>query len=115
MKLNSISGLTCQVADLDRTVAFYESLGFRTGKREASQATCYVNWFWITFVATDGPVETGAGPVTHIRVDDIGQAYQEVPEAGYNPDAEPAKRAGGGTEFALRDPDGYRLVLFHKK
>jgi catechol 2,3-dioxygenase-like lactoylglutathione lyase family enzyme len=115
MKLSSISGLTCQVADLDRTVAFYESLGFRTGKRDADQATCYVNWFWITFVATEGPVEAGAGPATHIKVDDIDQAYQDVLAAGHKPDGEPAKRAGGGTEFVLRDPDGYLLVLFHKK
>ena len=33
MKLASIAGVTCQSADLDRTVAFYEGLGFRLAKQ----------------------------------------------------------------------------------
>lgn len=37
MKLASISGITQHSADLDRTVAFYESLGFRVGKRDEKQ------------------------------------------------------------------------------
>jgi catechol 2,3-dioxygenase-like lactoylglutathione lyase family enzyme len=115
MKLASVSGLTCQCADLDRTVAFYESLGFRLGKRDDKQATLYVNWFWMTFSAADGPVEPGLGPVIQIKVDDIQQAYEEVVAAGHKPEGEPAKRAGGGSEFSLNDPDGYRLVLFYKK
>lgn len=115
MKLASVSGLTCQVADLDRTVAFYESLGFRVGKRDAGQATCYVNWFWITFTLGEGAVAEPADPAVHIKVENIDDAYRELLAAGHKPDREPGKRLGGGTEFSLRDPDGYQLVLFHKK
>lgn len=115
MKLASISGLTCLSADLDRTVAFYESLGFRVGKRDEKQATLYVNWFWITFTAADGPIEPGSASAVHIKVDDIQQAHAELVAAGHKPAGEPAKRAGGGLEFELADPDGYRLVLFSKK
>lgn len=115
MKLASISGLTCQSADLDRTVAFYESLGFRIGKRENDQVTLYVNWFWVTFVATDGPIDPGTASAVHIKVDDIQEAHAEIIAAGYKPAGEPTKRAGGGSEFELADPDGYRLVLFYKK
>lgn len=115
MKLNSVSGITCKVADLDRTVAFYESLGFRVGKRDENQATCYVNWFWTTFQVADAPFEVGVGPDVHLKVDNIDDAYQEVVAAGHKPEGEPAPRAGGGKEFVLLDPDGYRLVLFYKK
>ncbi|WP_194908448.1 VOC family protein [Catenulispora rubra] len=115
MKLASISGLTCQSADLDRTVAFYETLGFRIGKREDNQVTLYVNWFWVTFAATDGPIAPGTATAVHIKVDDIQEAHAEVVAAGYKSAGEPAKRAGGGLEFELADPDGYRLVLFYKK
>ncbi|MEY9870595.1 catechol 2,3-dioxygenase-like lactoylglutathione lyase family enzyme [Streptacidiphilus sp. MAP12-33] len=115
MKLSSVSGLTCQVADLDRTVAFYESLGFRIGKRDAEQATCYVNWFWITFTAAEGPVEAPSGPTVHLKVENIEEAHQGLLDAGHKPESEPAKRSGGGTEFSLLDPDGYRLVFFFKK
>ena len=115
MKLASISGLTCQSADLDRTVAFYESIGFRLGKRDEKQATLYVNWFWVTFTAADGPVDPGTAAQLHIKVEDIQQAHEELVAAGYKPAGEPAKRAGGGLEFELTDPDGYRLVFFYKK
>ncbi|SEL36822.1 VOC family protein [Streptacidiphilus jiangxiensis] len=116
MKLSSVSGLTCPVADLDRTVAFYESLGFRVGKRDDAQATCYVNWFWITFTATDGgPVPTPSGPAVHIKVEDLQAAHQSLIDAGHTPASEPVKRPGGGTQFSLLDPDGYELVLFFKK
>lgn len=115
MKLASIAGVTCQSADLDRTVAFYEGLGFRLGKRDEKQATLYVNWFWIIFTAADGPVDPGTASAVHIKVDDIQQAYDELVAAGHKPAGEPAKRSGGGMEFELADPDGYRLVFFFKK
>jgi catechol 2,3-dioxygenase-like lactoylglutathione lyase family enzyme len=115
MKLASVSGLTCLSADLDRTVAFYEGLGFRLGKRDEQQATLYVNWFWVTFTATDGAVDPGTSTAVHLKVDDIQQAYEELVAAGHKPAGEPAKRAGGGLEFELADPDGYRLVFFYKK
>ena len=115
MKLSSISGLTCQVADLDRAVAFYESLGFRVGKRDTEQATCYVNWFWITLTTAQGPAEVPTGPVVHLKVEDIDEAYRDLLAAGHKPESEPAARPGGVTQFSLRDPDGYQLVLFFKK
>lgn len=115
MKLVSISGLTCECADLDRTVAFYESLGFRFGKRDEKEATVYVNWFSIVFSAADGPITPGTGPVIQVKVADIQDAYDTVVAAGHKPAGEPAKRAGGGSEFELADPDGYRLVFFYKK
>jgi catechol 2,3-dioxygenase-like lactoylglutathione lyase family enzyme len=115
MKLASIAGVTCQSADLDRTVAFYEGLGFRLGKRDEKQATLYVNWFWIIFTYHPGPVDPGTASAIHIKVDDVQQAYDELVAAGHKPVGEPAKRIGGGMEFELADPDGYRLVFFFKK
>lgn len=50
MKISSISGLTYPVKDLARTAGFYENLGFRPGKRDDHQLTCYVNWFWAVTV-----------------------------------------------------------------
>jgi catechol 2,3-dioxygenase-like lactoylglutathione lyase family enzyme len=110
VKLNSISGVSCFVKDLDETAEFYEGLGFRIGKREPDRLTCYVNWFWMTFVAEDRGEQN-----THIKVDDLDECYQEVVAQGHTPDGEPRKSPGGGREFTLRDPDGYKLVFFAKK
>jgi catechol 2,3-dioxygenase-like lactoylglutathione lyase family enzyme len=126
LKLNSISGITCYVKDLRRTAEFYEILGFRRGNEAPGRVTCYVNWFWVTFVAQDhetGPAlqkevqlpGEGAGLFTYIKVDDVDEAYQGVLAAGMKPDGEPQKRPSGNREFILHDPDGYKLVFFQKK
>jgi catechol 2,3-dioxygenase-like lactoylglutathione lyase family enzyme len=118
MKVNSISGITCQVEDLSRTAAFYEAIGFRRGKEEPDRVTFYVNWFFMTFIAQDRDAEhpaKGAGMVTYIKVDDIDGFYEDVLAAGMEPDSEPEVRTKGSREFVLRDPDGYQLAFFYKK
>ncbi len=51
MKIKSVSGITCYVKNLNKTVAFYETLGFETKKKDADHAALYSNWFWIDFLA----------------------------------------------------------------
>jgi catechol 2,3-dioxygenase-like lactoylglutathione lyase family enzyme len=126
MKLNSISGVIGYASDLERTATFYESLGFRMGKRDAAHLTCYVNWFWVTFIAADqeddpelrkeaAAAHRGAGLLLYVKVDDLDEYYAGVVANGMKPSTiEPRKRAGN-REFVLRDPDGYRLVFFEKK
>jgi catechol 2,3-dioxygenase-like lactoylglutathione lyase family enzyme len=126
MKVDSISGVTCYVKDLARTADFYETIGFRRGKEESDRATFYVNWFFVTFIAQDreededlrkeaeAPVK-GAGMSVSIKVDNIADFHQAVVAQGMNPEGEPERTPSGNREFALRDPDGYRLVFFQKK
>jgi catechol 2,3-dioxygenase-like lactoylglutathione lyase family enzyme len=119
IKLNSISGITCSVKDLGRTAEFYGALGFRRGNSADGRLTCYVNWFWITFVEQDGDgalvADNGQGLATCIKVDSADETYQALLAAGLKPDGEPGKRASGNREFTLRDPDGYQLIFFSKK
>lgn len=118
MKINSISGLVYQVSDLDKTIEFYQSLGFRMGKREENEATCYVNWFWVRFVASEGEdASAGAaepGPTLYLKVDDIDDCYGALVASGHHPSTEPRKRRGGTREFLLDDPDGNTLAFFAK-
>lgn len=118
MKLNSISGVTHHVKDLEASATFYESLGFRIGKREPYQVSCYVNWFWINLVPADaaiGPAERGVGISVHAKVDDLDEFYQGVLDLKLEPSTEPNSPAKGVREFTLADPDGYALVFFEKK
>ena len=125
MKPKSISGIGCYVQDLDKTIEFYESLGFRAGKRTENAAVFYVNWFWLEFVSA--PQETkeefkseaqaerkGAGIYINVNVDDVDEFYQSVVDAGLSPSSEPRDWPYGRREFVLRDPDGYKLVFFEK-
>jgi catechol 2,3-dioxygenase-like lactoylglutathione lyase family enzyme len=126
MKINSISGVSCYVDDLDRTAEFYEALGFRLGDRDSERLTCYVNWFWVTFMAQDAETDPerkkeatrsdkGAGVFLHMKVDNIDDFYEAVIAHGMTPTNTPRKVAKGNREFELRDPDGYKLVFFAKK
>jgi catechol 2,3-dioxygenase-like lactoylglutathione lyase family enzyme len=122
MKVNSIAGVTCHVNDLARTADFYETIGFRRGKEESDRATFYVNWFFVTFVAQDREEDKdaaastkGAGMSVYIKVDDIADYHKSVVAQGMKPEGEPGRAPSGNREFALRDPDGYRLVFFQKK
>lgn len=125
MKLNSISGLVFYVDDLDKTIKFYETLGFRIGKRTEQIATCYVNWFWIDFVSAPKEDKTefqkeahaeqkGAGQFLYVKVDNVDEYYKGVLELGLEPSGEPKDWPWGRREFVLRDPDGYKLVFFEK-
>jgi catechol 2,3-dioxygenase-like lactoylglutathione lyase family enzyme len=115
MKISSISGLVYRVRDLDTTVSFYESLGFRIGKREDDQATCYVNWFWVRFVEDSGRAGgSEPGPTLYLKVDDIDDFYGAVVANGHLPSTEPRKQRSGSREFLLDDPDGNTLAFFAK-
>ena len=115
MKISSISGLVYPASDLDKTVEFYEALGFRLGKRDDHQVTCYVNWFWVTFT-THHPegVAPGCGPTLYLKVDNIDDTYGAVLAQGLTPSTEPRKDRSGRREFVLLDPDGNRLAFFAK-
>lgn len=114
MKLNSISGITYRVKDLQASVRFYENLGFRMGKQDEQHATCYVNWFWVDLVVS-GDAAGDAATSLYIKVDSVDECYQDVTAQGMKPAGEPEKKASGNREFMLRDPDGHQLVFFEKK
>lgn len=53
MSIKSVSGISCYVKDLKRTVKFYEALGFDFKKTDTNYAIAYSNWFWIDFLAIE--------------------------------------------------------------
>jgi catechol 2,3-dioxygenase-like lactoylglutathione lyase family enzyme len=114
MKISSISGLVYPVRDLDRTAEFYEQLGFRLGKRDDHQLTCYVNWFWLTFTTEPDQAGPGGDTTLYLKVEDIDDFYGAVLAQELHPETEPRKTRSGRREFLLLDPDGNRLAFFAK-
>ena len=126
MKIKSVSGITCYVKNLNKTVKFYETLGFETKKKEADHATLYSNWFWIDFLViakneraafTKGADLTnkGAGVFLYLSVDDVDESHKSLLAKGLKPSTKPQDQSWGNREFMLRDPDGYNLVIFKRK
>lgn len=115
MKPKSISALAYKVVDMDKTIAFYESLGFRIDKKNDRFAIAYVNWFSAEFHLTndidDSPKD---GPLVLVSVD-IDEFYKGAIAAGHTPESELQKTDFGRREFSVRDPNGYLMVFFEKK
>jgi catechol 2,3-dioxygenase-like lactoylglutathione lyase family enzyme len=115
MKPKSVSALVYKVVDIDKTVAFYESLGFRIADNDGHIAKAYLNWFSLEFHLAgdidDGPKD---GPMVLVSVD-LDEFHQAAVAAGHKVVYGPEKTFGGRREFALRDPNGYLMVFFEKK
>jgi catechol 2,3-dioxygenase-like lactoylglutathione lyase family enzyme len=115
MKPKSISALVYKVVDIDKTVAFYEGLGFRVSSNDGRIAVVYVNWFSAEFhLANDIDDKPKDGPLVLVSVD-LKAFYDGAIAAGYKPESELQPTVNGRTEFSLRDPNGYLMVFFEKK
>ena len=126
MRMKSVAGVTCYVKDLNETAQFYETLGFEIKKRELSYLTIYLNWFWMNFVLISKEEKPefqkeatlsnkGAGVFLYISVENVDEAYNDLVAKGLKPSSEPRDWPWGNREFVIRDPDGYKLVIFKRK
>ncbi|MBI2032558.1 MAG: VOC family protein [Candidatus Levybacteria bacterium] len=126
MKIKSVSGIVCYVKDLNKSAKFYEALGFEIKKKDSDHIAVYSNWFWIDFIPADkenkpefkkeAKLESkGAGLYLYLSVDDVDEFYKDLISKGLKPSSEPRDWPWGNKEFVIRDPDGYKLVIFKRK
>jgi lactoylglutathione lyase len=120
---------TCyRILDIDRSVAFYEALGFEERRRAPirDEAT---NVFMS--LPDDGPeprleltynhgreepyeIGTGYGHIA-IGTDDLDGTLARLGELGIEPEKPPyTVREGGNRLCFVRDPDGYRIELLER-
>ena len=115
---------TCyRIGDIDRSVAFYEALGFEeTGRIPIRDEA--INVFMgfegdgprleLTFnIGRKEPYEIGTG-YGHIAVtvDDLDAVLEKLALAGIEPEKPPYTVAVDGPRLCfVRDPDGYRVEL----
>ena len=120
---------TCyRVTDPERSVAFYEALGFEK-RRELPIRDEAVNYFLgipghespeleltYNFETPEGGYElgTGYGHVA-VTVDDLDAALGRLAEKGIEPERPPyTVREGGSRICFVRDPDGYRVEIIER-
>ena len=120
---------TCyRITDIDRSVAFYEALGFEERKRAPirDEATnVFMNLpedgdeprLELTFNhGRTEPYELGTG-YGHIAVttEDLDRTLRRLAEQGIEPEREPYRvREGGSRLCFVRDPDGYRIEIIER-
>ena len=120
---------TCyRILEIDRSVAFYEALGFEE-KRRAPIRDEAVNVFMglpedgdeprleLTFnIGREEPYEIGTG-YGHIAITtaDLDATLERLAVQGIDPERPPyTVREGGSRLCFVRDPDGYRIEIIER-
>jgi len=117
---------TCyRVGEIDRSVAFYEAIGFEERRRKqiGDDAT---NVFMglpgdgdrleLTYNhgVSEYDIGDGYGHIA-LAVDDLDAAVARLAEKGIEPEKPPYRaRKGGSLICFVRDPDGYRIELIER-
>ena len=118
---------TCyRVFDLERSVGFYERLGFEEMRRMPigdNATNCFMGLpgdgarLELTFnhdQAEPYEIGTGYGHIA-ITVDDLDSTLERLAEQGIEPERAPYRvREGGSRICFVRDPDGYRIELIER-
>ena len=117
---------TCyRITDIDRSVAFYEALGFEDRRRMPIRDEA-INVFMglpgdadrleltYNFGVDSYELGTGYGHIA-VSVDDIDETLGRLKEQDIEPEREPYRvREGGSRICFVRDPDGYRIELIDR-
>ena len=117
---------TCyRITDIDRSVAFYEALGFEERRRMPIREEA-INVFMglpgdadkleltYNFGVDSYELGTGYGHIA-VGVDDLAATLVRLKEQGIEPEREPYRvREGGSLLCFVRDPDGYRIELIDR-
>ncbi|WP_068426233.1 VOC family protein [Piscicoccus intestinalis] len=105
-----INAVTLVTADMARSAAFYESLGFETAYRSDEFTTfrCGRSFLNVQLDPAWRPAEPVWGRAI-IWVADVDAVHRRAVAAGHSPETEPADAPWGERYFHLRDPDGHEL------
>jgi len=126
MTPKEINALVMYVLDTAKSVAFYERLGFEVVRNEKGHGTVRLKEFELSFhdqqeedkpeFRDDALAEPkGTGLYIYAEVGDVDAYFKTLMEKGVKTSSEPKDWPWGAREFALRDPDGYKLVFYTEK
>jgi catechol 2,3-dioxygenase-like lactoylglutathione lyase family enzyme len=110
--IERISAVTLLCADMARSVAFYDALGFELlyGGPDAEFTSFRVGEGFLNVQLERGGAATRPlwGRIV-FWVDDVDAMHRRALEAAFAPETSPADAPWGERYFHLRDPDGHEL------
>ena len=109
-------------SDLEQTARFYGELGFDAGK-SADGVRVKLGNFTLAFVDENktpikkeaGARPKGLGVFTYVEVENVDEYFKSLKEKGVKTSSEPHDWPWGKREFAVKDPDGYKLIFYSPK
>jgi catechol 2,3-dioxygenase-like lactoylglutathione lyase family enzyme len=120
-----VAGVILLVDNIEKSVAFYEKLGFITSKEVPGTATTLkLGDFWLELLHKSKVVSEeygedvesphkGAGLYLQIQVDDTDAFYDTVTKNEIVPSGIPKNYPWNQREFIIIDPDGYKIAFFN--
>ena len=116
---NKIYSILFYASDLSKTLEFYKKLGFSAELSEGTVRVAFDN-VKLAFVDENkteikkesGMKPKGLGVFTYVKVDNVDEYYKSLVEKGIHTPSEPKDWPWGKREFAVKDPDGYKLIFF---
>lgn len=104
--------------NLSKTAEFYKSLGFDIKKDETTVRIIFGD-YRLAFmdegsstIKVDTRDPKGVGIFIYFEVDNVDSYYQDLKEKNISTSSEPKSWPWGKREFAVKDPDGYKLIFF---
>lgn len=110
------------VKDLAKTADFYKKLGFdiEQGGEEVriklhDFTLCFMDESKVSIDKEVGITPKGTGVFTYVEVENVDEQYSLVVKNGVETSSDPTSFPWGKREFAVKDPDGYKIVFYHKE
>lgn len=110
----SLSAITLATHDMQRSVRFYQVLGFRLlhgGAHEAFTSFAVGGSFLNIIAETRGPIAWWGRVI--IYVSDVDALYRNMLAAGITPEFAPRDAPWHERYFHVTDPDGHELSFAH--
>ena len=119
MKTQSLVPMA-SVADVERSIAFYQYLGFEIGNTFACEGETKPSWAWLQsgdaqlmLAATNEPFDGKHTVLFYFYTEDVAAARTSLIEAGLSPGEITTPFYAPQGEFELIDPDGYVIMVSH--
>lgn len=120
--LKALTAVLLYAKDPEASAEFYEKLGFDPGASTDGTRQVTLGTTTVTLVdrakakfQQDAYREPkGAGLFLMCKVEDIDGYHQELVGKGLKPSSAPRDWPWGNREFAIKDPDGYKIVFWQK-
>ena len=108
------------VADVERSIAFYNHLGFEVVNTFACEGETKPSWAWlqsgdaqVMLSATNEPIADKHTVLFYVYTEDVAAARTSLIEAGLSPGQITTPFYAPRGEFELIDPDGYVIMVTH--
>jgi catechol 2,3-dioxygenase-like lactoylglutathione lyase family enzyme len=110
----NLNQLTIPVAELERSVAFYQKLGL--------QLIVLSRPYYARFACADGPTtfslhlaegSINSGCWIYFEIENLDQKVHELQKQGFDFEELPNDKPWLWREARLRDPDGHQLILYY--